>query len=285
MPVAGLDRSWDLHVPAAHDGRTPLPLVVQLHGYGGSVADMAFTGLDALGDEEGFVVATPLGRDSKPHWLFELDSPTLDVTSTNPDIAFIGSLIDRVGQDLCLDTSRIYVAGHSNGAWLTSALSCALADRLAAVAPVAGVVDFGAACHPARPVPLIAFHGDADTILPMEGGFDPDLRAELKLDTGESFGADDPIWAVPIRDRVNGIAVRDGCRTELVSAPISADAERLAWPCPAGVDVQLVVVHGGSHDWPRPDPASSDAPGASPSKVDATRVMWDFFKEHPLSDH
>lgn len=282
MTVAGLDRSWDLHVTAAHDGRTPFPLVVQLHGYGGAAADMAITGLDALGDREGFVVATPVGRDSKAHWLFDLDRPELDVTLANPDIAFVGSLIDRLGRDLCLDTSRIYVTGHSNGAWLTSALPCALGDRIAAIAPVSGVVDFGAACRTDRPVPVIAFHGSADTILPIEGGFDPDLLAELQFDTGGSFGGDDPVWAVPIRERMTSVAVRNGCQAEPVSGPISADAERLVWTCPAGADVRLVVIDGGGHDWPRPEPGPADAPGASPRMVDSTRLIWDFFREHQL---
>jgi len=282
MTVAGLDRSWDLHVPAAHDGRTPIPLVVQLHGYGGNLSEMAFTGLEALGDEEGFVVATPLGRGSKPHWLFELDKPALDVTLANPDVAFIGALFDRLSQNLCLDTSRIFVTGHSNGAWMTSALPCALGDRIAAIAPVSGVVDFGDACRPARPVPVIAFHGSADTILPMQGGFDPALLEELQLDTGGSFGGDDPVWAVPIRERMAGLAARDGCKPGPASDRVSVDAERLVWACPAGIDVQLVVVNGAGHDWPRSEPGSSDAPGASPRKVDAARLIWDFFKEHQL---
>jgi polyhydroxybutyrate depolymerase len=282
LAVAGLDRSWDLHVPAAHDGQTPLPLVVQLHGYGNAVTDMAITELDALGDREGFVVATPVGRDAKPRWLFELDTPALDLTLANPDIAFIASLIERLGRDLCLDTSRIYAAGMSNGAWLTSALPCALGDRVAGSAPVAGVVDFGTACPPDRPVPLIAFHGSADTILPMEGGFDPELMAELMLDTGGSFPGGDPVWAVPIRERMTGIAVRDGCQPGPVSDAISADAERLVWTCPPGADVQFVVVDGGGHDWPRSEPGTPDAPDASPRMIDATRLIWDFFREHQL---
>ncbi len=281
MNVSGLARSWDLHVPAAHDGQTPLPLVVQLHGYGGGVSDMAGTGLDTLGDQEGFVVATPVGRDSKAHWLLDFDTPGLDVTSANPDVAFMSALFDRLGADLCLDTSRIYVAGMSNGAWMTSVLPCALGNRVAAIAPVSGLVDFGAACHPDRPVPVIAFHGTADTILPIDGGFDPDLLAELRSDTGGTFDGDNPIWAVPIRERMTRIAVRDGCKPDPVSDQVSADAQRLVWACPPDADKQLVVVDGGGHDWFRPDPEASD-PSPSAGKVDATRLMWDFFKEHPL---
>jgi polyhydroxybutyrate depolymerase len=270
MTVNGLDRTWYLHVPAAHDGSAPLPLVVQLHGLGNDVVDMAVTGLDALGDQEGFVVVTPVGRGSMPRWLFELDSAALDVTAANPDIAFIGALFDRLEAELCLNTTRLYVAGISNGAFLTSALPCALADRVAAVAPVAGVVDFRNACYPRRPVPIIAFHGTADTALPLAGGFGPDVLASVLPETGKPFGdlpmLADPTWAVSVQDRMTGIAVRDGCGPEPVSETIATDADRLSWPCPAGMDVQLVLINGGRHDWPR----------------DATPLIWDFFSAHPL---
>jgi polyhydroxybutyrate depolymerase len=270
MAVNGLDRTWYLHVAAAHDGSMPLPLVVQLHGLGNDVTDMAGTGFDALGDKEGFVVVTPVGRGSMPRWLFELDSAALDVTAANPDIAFIGALFDRLEAELCLDTTRLYVAGISNGAFLTSALPCALADRVAAVAPVAGVVDFRNACYPKRPVPIIAFHGTADTALPLAGGFGPDVLASVLPETGKPFGdlpmLADPIWAVSIQDRMTGIAVRDGCAPQPVSETIATDADRLSWPCPAGMDVQLVLINGGWHDWP----------------PDATPLIWDFFSAHPL---
>jgi polyhydroxybutyrate depolymerase len=216
------------------------------------------------------VVATPLGRGSTPHWLFELDSPALDVTVANPDIAFLASLFDVLGAELCLDTSRIYVTGISNGAFLTSALPCALADQVAAVAPVAGVVDFRNACYPKRPVPLIAFHGTADTVLPLVGGFGRDTLASVLPETGKPLGdlpmVSNPVWAVSIQDRMTGIAVRDRCGPEPVSETIASDADRLSWPCPAGTDVQLVLIDGGGHGWPRT----------------ATRLIWDFFRAHPL---
>ena len=286
MAVQGLERTWYLHVPPAHDGHTPLPLVVQLHGYGNDVVDMAVTGLDTLGDREGFVVATPVGRGSIPRWLFELDAPSLDVTAANPDIAFIGALIDRLGAELCLDTSRVYATGISNGAWLTSALPCALGDRIAAIAPVAGVVDFGPACHPDRPVPVLAFHGDADTVLPIEGGFGPGVLTELRTETGAVFGDvpvfDDAVWSPSVRERMAALAVRDGCQPDPVTEAVSMNADRLSWSCPPGADVQLVVVRGGWHDWPRPEPGPTAAPGATPRMIEATRLIWQFFSAHPL---
>ena len=69
----------------------------------------------------------------------------------------------------CVDESRIYATGLSDGALFTSLLACTMANRFAAFAPVAGVV-VNKPCDPGRRVPIIAFHGTADPILYFNGG-------------------------------------------------------------------------------------------------------------------
>jgi len=60
---AGLDRSWVGQVPMAHDGSTPLPVVIQLHGYQGDPGFMeSLSGFSDLGEEVGFVTISPNGR-------------------------------------------------------------------------------------------------------------------------------------------------------------------------------------------------------------------------------
>ena len=63
---------WYLrHVPPAHDGITPLPLVLDLHGYlEGAGIHVAFSGLPAFGDQKGFVTLTPQGSGpvATPYW-------------------------------------------------------------------------------------------------------------------------------------------------------------------------------------------------------------------------
>ena len=52
----------------------------------------------------------------------------------NYDVTFITQLLYDVEARLCIDTSRVFAAGMSNGAQMSSLLSCRLPDRVAAIA-------------------------------------------------------------------------------------------------------------------------------------------------------
>jgi polyhydroxybutyrate depolymerase len=78
------------------------------------------------------------------------------------DVEFVRRMIGLLEADLCIDRARLFATGLSNGAFMTSVVACSLADKIAAVAPVAGVRD-PAGCEPSRPVPLLAIHGSPST--------------------------------------------------------------------------------------------------------------------------
>ena len=79
-------------------------------------------------DRDGIVVVYPQGIDS-----------TWNIGVGSPDVAYFGQLLDETEAALCIDTNRVYVDGFSLGAFLTSAIVCTYADRIAAVAPIAGI--------------------------------------------------------------------------------------------------------------------------------------------------
>ena len=110
-----------------------------------------------------FIGVAPSGRldGTTPYWLA---APSVD----NYDLTFINDLLDVLEAKLCVDPRRIYSTGMSNGAQMSSLLACRLANRITAVAPVAGV-EFYDTCR-GRPVPVIAFHGTADPIVTYAGG-------------------------------------------------------------------------------------------------------------------
>ena len=85
----------------------------------------------------------------------------------------------------------------SNGATMAGRLACELADRIAAVAQVAGTAGAGVAatCRPACPVPILNIHGSGDDYAPYEGGVRHSLRGRVVLRhaAGPSVGIDD--WA------------------------------------------------------------------------------------------
>ena len=92
-------------------------------------------------------------------------------------------MIDVVSRELCTDTRRTYATGHSGGGRMTSALGCRIADRIAAIAPNAGLragrpdpddvpVPEVEDCRPARPLPVLTFHGQEDVVNPYPGNGD-----------------------------------------------------------------------------------------------------------------
>ncbi len=263
-----------LHVPPGKQG--PLPVVISMHGYSSSVeVQVQLTGLGPFGDTAGFVTVTPQITRDVPRWV---------LTPRGPDVAFIGAVLDDVAATTCVDTSRVYVAGMSNGAMMTSRLACDLSDRVAAFAMVTGLLD-PPECTPGRPVPVLAIHGTADPFVPYDGGVGPGVAL---LPSADGSG---PIGTVPdavlppemlttVPQRIAAWAARDGCDATVTPDPVSDDVDEFDYTCPAGVDVQLWRVDGGGHTWPGSQflVAVSKMVGPTTMSVSANEVIWAFFQ-------
>jgi poly(3-hydroxybutyrate) depolymerase len=159
-------RRYLLYVPPTYDPARPTPLVISMHGFSQWPAHQSrLTHWNTLADEYGFIVVHPSGTGFPKRWL------AADPRADNPDVAFLAALIDQLEREYNIDPQRIYVNGLSNGGGMSFALACQLADRVAAFGSVAGAYLYPwEACQPARPVPAILFHGDADPIVPYQGG-------------------------------------------------------------------------------------------------------------------
>ncbi|MDB4980293.1 MAG: hypothetical protein JWM82_1045 [Myxococcales bacterium] len=78
-----------------------------------------------------------------------------------PDLPYFDATLARVEADVCIDPSRIFVAGFSSGSWLTNYLGCARADVLRAQASAAGGLPPIPACK--GPIPAMFAADTADT--------------------------------------------------------------------------------------------------------------------------
>lgn len=74
-------------------------------------------------------------------------------------------MLDDLAKAMHLDQRRVYATGISNGAIVTYYIASYLSDRIAAIAPVAGPM-MTDSCDPARPVPVMHFHGTGDKLAP-----------------------------------------------------------------------------------------------------------------------
>lgn len=277
----GDDRAYAQHVPPAHDGTTPVPLVVDYHGYSeGGAIHVVHSALGPYGDEQGFVTITPDSGYPVPRW---------DVGAGSVDVAMFGDLLDQVEADLCVDTNRVFVAGLSNGAFMTSALACAYSDRIAAASPVAGITDPDG-CTFERPVPVVAFHGTDDTFIAFDGGLgssvadlpQPDGSGTLGETTGPEDAAEDVGPSIP--EVAAAWADRNGCDAEPAEETVADDVTALAFPCPPGAETELYVVDGGGHTWPGSDFDDSivNIVGRVTHSISANEILWAFFRAHPL---
>jgi polyhydroxybutyrate depolymerase len=277
----GLPRYYLRHVPPAYNGKQPFPLVIDLHGYlEGAKLHTVNTMLGQYGDAYGFITITPQGSGSPAaHW---------DVGFNTPDVRFMGDLLDEAERTLCLNERRIYVTGYSNGAFLASSLACVYADRIAAIAPVAGLRD-PAGCKPTRPVPIVAFHGTADQWVSFNGGLGPSAQAASADDgTGRTLAETSAGQAVarggPIPGIVAAWAKRNHCAAKPAQTRIASDVVLERYRCSPQGDVQFYRVDGGGHTWPgsKFSMAIEADLGPTTSSIDADQIIWSFFKVHPL---
>jgi len=248
----GLVRRFLLVVPES--APDPAPLVLVFHGFTRSPEEIeATSGMSALAEEHGFMVAYPAGTGFPRRWL---SSPLLG----DQDVAFVRDLVGLVSGAVGIDPLRIYAAGMSNGGGMAARLACDAADLFAAVGPVAAAYPSGGACEPSRPVPIAAIHGTADPIVPYEG-------------LGEALPAVEGVLAFWVGE--------NGCGPEPAVEAVAEGVTRLTWGgCTAGADVVLYRVADGRHGWP----GSGDASpwGATTGAISASALLWDFFAAHPM---
>lgn len=240
----GLRRSTLVHVPAGV--RRPAPLILAFHGAGATGPFMQrYSGLSRAAAPRGMIVAYPTAVRSIRRWTLPGDGPG------NPDdVGFTGALLDRLDAQMCIDPERVYATGISNGGGFAASLACRLADRIAAIAPVAGRYDDGP-CDPRRPVSVLEIHGTADAVVPYRGG--------------------PPDRAAAVRPWMQAWAARDRCSQAPRRRVIAPWVVRVEWsPCPAGVSVVHIAIVGGTHAWPGaspPDPGPVRRISAAPDVV------------------
>ena len=168
------DRPFKLHLPRQYRSGGTMPLVVLLHGYTSSAADAdRYLNLTAESERRGFVYAMPDGtKDPGGKAFWNATAACCDFYHTGvDDSGYLHRLLDMVKSRYGVDPGRVYLIGHSNGAFMAYRMACEHANEITAIVSLAGAVtNDPAQCVPARPVSVLEVHGTADTTIDFNGG-------------------------------------------------------------------------------------------------------------------
>jgi len=188
---AGLESPYHLYVPTTYDGKKKMPLILALHGAG--ARDNYFFrpayGTPALLEKYGFIFVTPLGYDEfgaygamfvsrvpavtypgvapnligqrRPKWTPEEAARVNDLSEK--DVMNVLAIVEK---EYNVDTSSVYLMGHSMGGMGTWYLGQKYAEKWAGLGVMSG--GFGYVDYPFRRligIPLIITAGGMDTAL------------------------------------------------------------------------------------------------------------------------
>jgi polyhydroxybutyrate depolymerase len=170
IEVDGLTRRYILDVPDGVRPRTSVPLLFDFHGFGHSGPGVwQVSKFRNLAEKEKFVTVYPDGLPVQLRLLGTVyERPGWQMTTAgNRDLAFVRVLLDDLEKHYCIDESRVFSTGFSNGAFFSSLLGCVMADRFAAVAPVSGG-PLNIDCRPSRGVPILIQHGRQDELISID---------------------------------------------------------------------------------------------------------------------
>jgi polyhydroxybutyrate depolymerase len=269
-------RTYILHLPPKYDGKSALPLVIFLHGGGGSAQGAASTyGLSAKADKEDFIVVYPDGTgllgDRGLTWNNGHCCGYARDNNIN-DVGFIKALIEKLQKELKIDPKRIYATGHSNGGMMSYRLGAELSDILAAIAPVAGSIGGIAASgvplyvipQPKQPISVIAFHGKQDENVKYDGGHGSNTSGtRIDISVAESIA----FWVKANQCQATPTTEMSASQNIIKETYLS---------CANGTEVILYSIANGGHAWP-----GSNRGDRPTQEISATDLLWDFFKAYP----
>jgi len=288
-------RSYRIHIPPKYNNQNPMPLVLILHGSGisaNSYSTKIYSEIDEKSDEEGFIAIYPNGellRFSQYYkhpitFLWDLYSLAYFSREWNrwnennvDDVGFIRDLINHLESELNVNSSRIYVTGVSGGAMMTYRLGAELSDRIAAIAPIAGVIggvpyssepDNSISPYiipkPINPIPVIAFNGLQDNAVPYEGGW----KNVFEWNSDELW-----VYTVSVNESISFWVENNNCNP--YPQIIQSEDERIITKnfksSDDKSDVVLVTYLDGSHEWFK----------SPPHEISAIDFMWEFFEQNP----
>ncbi|NVK13978.1 MAG: polyhydroxybutyrate depolymerase [Rhodobacteraceae bacterium] len=226
--------AYHIVLPEREADDAPVPVVMFLHGYGGSGSSVLrnrdmVEGLTG----RGYAVIAPEGlkRDgSGPQsWGFG------PFTGGRDEGAFFASVLADAAERFGTSRSQTVLAGFSAGAFMVHYLACRDPAAFAGYAPVSGAFWRPQPERCDGPVRLLQVHGWRDEVVPLEGR----ILGGGRFEQGDVFAALE-VWRAA-----------NACASHAPDKAWSANSlMRRRWDCGPGADIELVLFDGG-HSVPK----------------------------------
>ena len=262
MNHEGLEREYILYKPKNFSENGPL--VMMLHGYSSNNNNLlSYSKMNAIADQNGFMICYPQGAitylTNQSHW-----NANLQMSDVN-DIDFLSDLVIEIQKQFKVSKENVFVAGMSNGGFMSYTLGCERSDIFKAVASVTGTMSGydWENCSPEYKIPVMQISGTIDRTVPWDG----------TMNTAFGWGG-----APHILDVMEFWSDLNACtKDELINFPDidKSDNSTVSLTKKKGGsynnEVWFYKIEGGGHDWP----------GAWGNKdINASEEIWKFFDSH-----
>lgn len=255
----GVKREYRIYVPKSYDIKSPVPLVLNFHGSGGSPkGQFGYSDIAAQAEESGFIAVMPRGKYKGASWNAGLDPKGVD------DVQFTKDVIKDVLTRYNINPYRIYSTGFSGGARMSSRLGCDLTETFAAIAPVAGL-QFLDTCEPKGALPILTFHGQKDLV---------NHYTHQKNSR--------PYWTIGVEDSVAKWAKNNGCKPAPKEEKVSEVVTKLTYgECTDNAEVVFYRNSDGGHTWPGASLVMKQSwAGKTNADIKATALVWEFLEKY-----
>ncbi len=272
----GYQRQFILYSPkGAEQSQDPLPLVLVLHGGGGTAQQMIRLSRghwNKLADEHGFLVVYPNAVDKV--WDLGKGAISEALSQRVNDLDYFKSVISSVQSLQNVDTDRIFATGISRGGQASYYLACNPPYQIRAIMPVAMPLPayLESDCQNGPPIGIAIMNGTDDRQVPYNGGTIVVLGnpRDVVLSTSKTL----EIWMR--RNRCEGLAVKYE-RDRVARDGTSVSFRR--WSC-ISAPVWLYEIHGGGHTWPSGRQyLPARLVGRTSREIDAAVEGWRFFSQ------
>jgi len=291
------ERRYVSYVPRSLGARTVAPVLLVLHGQGGSAeAMMTFQTrgtFNRLADEKGFVVVygnglptsfNIAGLPNSGRWRSEytVDGATVD------EVAYLRQIVeDLTARAVIAGGNDVYLVGQSNGGGMVLSAARQRPDAYAGVAAFMPFVGFSPVPPPnlagSRLRRALFAYSMADPALPPSYG--DQVLAPLAREWARALGVSERDTEAPTETAVDDVVKEGAARDiddDVVRATRDSTVKRLDLRSTNGALRQLVFDHAG-HFWPTRDYADP-APllsefGLRNQDIEGAAEVWRFFRE------